>query len=99
MIYSDADIDEAIGRIAADVARRSGQPDFHGPAMEALVNELRCMEAARRGGDFAGAMVFATTAHAALETYRPTNATSRAKAVLVEVLVEVLAHGEQPPAT
>jgi hypothetical protein len=52
---------------------------------------LRRMEAARRAGDRAAAAVFAASAQPALESYRPTNATSRAKAVLAEIVVELMA--------
>jgi hypothetical protein len=96
MIYSDGDIDGAIERIAGDVARRFAQPEFHGPAMAALLEELRSMEAARRAGDPAAAAVFAAGALPALETYRPTNATSRSKALLSEVVAEVLADPASP---
>ncbi len=94
MTYSDEDISDAIERIAGDVARRFDQSEFHGPAMAALVDELRRMDAARRGGDVDAAALFAAVAQAALETYRPTNATSRSKAVLSEVLAEVRAYSE-----
>jgi hypothetical protein len=90
-VYSDADIDEAIERIAGDVERRFAQPEFHGPAIAALLDELRSMEAARRSGDRAEAQRVAACAAPVLETYRPTNATSRAKAVLTEVVAELSA--------
>ncbi len=94
MTYSDEDISDALERIASDVGRRFHIPEFHGPAMAALVDELRRMDAARRGGDAAAAALFATAAQPALETYRPTNATSRSKAVLTEVVAELRAHAE-----
>ncbi len=94
MNYSDEDISDAIERIEADVRRRFDQPEFHGPAMAALVDELRRMDAARRGGDASAASVFAAAAQPALETYRPTNATSRSKAVLAEVVAELRAHAD-----
>lgn len=94
--YSDAEIDEALERIAGDVARRFGIPEFHGPAMEALIDQLRRMEGARRGGDRTTALVHAETAVPALESYRPTNATSRSKAILVEI-TEQLIRENQPP--
>ncbi len=93
--YSDDDIDDAIERIASDVAHRFAQRDFHGPAMSALLDELRQMEVARRSGDHAAAAVIAGAASPALEHYRPTNATSRAKAVLAEVIAEVVAAARQ----
>jgi hypothetical protein len=96
MKYSDEDIDDAIGRIANDVARRGGQSDFPGPALTALLVELRHMEAARRGGDDARAALSAAEAHAALDKYRPTNATSRSKALLAEVVADVLAQAAPP---
>jgi hypothetical protein len=95
MRYSDEDIDDAIGRIAADVARRAGHSDFPGPALTVLVDELRRMEAARRAGDNAVATLSAAEAHAALDKYRPTNATSRSKALIAEVVADVLA--QAPP--
>jgi hypothetical protein len=94
MIYSDEDIDDAIERIAADVARRTGHPDFPGSAAAALVAQLRRMEAARRGGDLAGAELAAGEAMALLEKYRPTNATSRSKAVIAEVVAGIVAQSE-----
>jgi hypothetical protein len=96
MVYSDEDIDEAIERLAGDVSRRFGQPEFHGPAMAALVDELRRMEAARRAGDVAAAALLAAGAQPALDGYRPTNATSRSKAVLTEVVAELQAPAEPP---
>lgn len=93
-MYSDEDIDDAIERIASDVARRLPQPEFHGPAMAALVDELRRMEVARRSGDHSAAALIAEGAQPALESYRPTNATSRSKAVLAEVVADVQAHAE-----
>jgi hypothetical protein len=95
MKYSDEDIDDAIGRIAADVARRAGHSDFPGPALTVLLDELRRMEAARRAGDNVVAALSAAEAHAALDKYRPTNATSRSKALLAEVVADVLA--QAPP--
>jgi hypothetical protein len=92
---SDEDIDEALERIAADVERRFAQPEFHGPAMAALLEELRHMEVARRGGDQQAAELIAAGANVALERYRPTNATSRAKAVIAEVVAELI--GPLPP--
>jgi hypothetical protein len=89
MAYSNEDIDDAIERIAGDVARRFDIPEFHGPAMAALVDDLRHMEAARRGGDTAAAAASATAAQPELERYRPTNATSRSKAVLSELVAEI----------
>jgi hypothetical protein len=89
MTYSDDDIDGAIERIADDVARRFAVPEFHGPAMTALLDELRRMEAVRRTGDSGAAALIAAGAQPALERYRPTNATSRAKALLAEVVAEV----------
>ncbi len=94
MTYSDEDISDAIERLAGDVDRRFHQPEFHGPAMAALVDELRRMDEARRSGDASAAGVFAAAAQPALETYRPTNATSRSKAVLSEVVAELRAHSE-----
>lgn len=96
MTYSDADIDDALERIAKDVARRFELPEFHGPAMAAMLDELRRMEAARRGGDLDAAAVFAAAAKPALERYRPTNATSRSKAVLSEAVAELLARTAPP---
>jgi hypothetical protein len=95
MSYSDADIDDAIERLAADIARRFEQPAFHGPAMAALLDELRRMESARRAGDAAGAALLAASAAPGLDSYRPTNATSRSKAVLAEVVAELQA--DTPP--
>jgi hypothetical protein len=92
--YTDEEIDEAIERIAADVVRRSSQPEFHGPAMQALVDQLRRMETARRSGDHAAAMEFVVNAQPAFDAYRPTNATSRSKAVLGEVMLELLVPSE-----
>jgi hypothetical protein len=97
MLYSDEDVDDALGRIAADVARRAGHPDFPAAAMTSLLDELRRMEAARRAGDSAGAASIAADARGALEKYRPTNSTSRSKALIAEVLIEVLGP-ERPPA-
>ncbi len=65
--------------------------------MEALLDQLHRMEAARRSGDGETAILVARTAAPALESYRPTNATSRAKAILVEVTGQVL-QTELPPA-
>jgi hypothetical protein len=90
MSYSDEDIDDAIERIAGDVARRSGHADFPDQAVRALLADLRRMEAARRAGDAAGAELAAGEAQAGLEKYRPTNATSRSKAVLAEIVTAVL---------
>ncbi len=91
MTYDDTEIDEALERIDADVRRRFAIPEFHGPAMAALVDELRRMEAARRTGDTAAAAAVAAAAAPALEKYRPTNATSRAKAVLAEIVAALTA--------
>jgi hypothetical protein len=96
MTYSDEDIDDALERIAADVLRRAGQADFPEPAVTALLAHLRRMEGARRAGDAAGAQRAAGDALAGLEKYRPTNATSRSKAVLGEVVASVLAGSERP---
>jgi hypothetical protein len=96
--YSDSDLDDAIERIAGDVARRAALPDFAGPAMTALVDQLRRIEAARRSGDAATAGLLATAAQPALESYRPTNATSRSKAILAELVVELIAHHLPPDA-
>jgi hypothetical protein len=90
MTYSDHDIDEALDRIGVDVMRRYEQPEFHGPAMAVLLEELRRMEAARRAGQAAAALALAAEARAALEKYRPTNATSRSKAILSEIVAELL---------
>jgi hypothetical protein len=90
MMYSNSDVDDALERLAADVERRSAQPEFHGPAMSALVAELRRMETARRSGDRASAHACAAVAGPALEIYRPTNATSRSKAVLAEIVAALL---------
>jgi hypothetical protein len=94
-MYSDDDIDGAIERIANDVARRFDKPEFHGPAMARLLDELRHMQAARRDGDHAAAALFALSAQPVLQSYRPTNATSRAKAVLAEVVAELGTHPEK----
>jgi hypothetical protein len=94
--YSDGDIDDAIGRIAADVARRAGQADFPAAAMTVLVDALRRMEAARRAGSNAAAAQCAAEARPGLEKYRPTNATSRSKALIAEVVAGVLAHSAPP---
>jgi hypothetical protein len=94
MTYTDEDIDEALERIAGDVSRRFAQPEFHGAAMAALVDEVRRMEAARRAGDRTAAAAIARGAAPTLEAYRPTNATSRAKAIIGEIVAELLA----PPA-
>jgi hypothetical protein len=91
MNYTDADIDEALERIAGDVTRRFAQPEFHGPAMAALLDELRRMETARRDGDASAAAAIAAAAAPALERYRPTNATSRAKAIIAEIVAAVVA--------
>ncbi len=93
MSYTDADVDAAIDRLAADVERRSAQPEFHGAAMSALVDELRRMEAARRGGDQVAAQTCAAVAAPVLDVYRPTNATSRSKAMLAEIVAELLRAG------
>jgi len=90
MSYSDEEIDEALERIAGDVARRAGQADFPEQAVTALLAHLRRMEAARRAGDSAGAVEAAGHARLGLETYRPTNATSRAKAVLAEIVAGIV---------
>lgn len=89
MAYSNEDIDDAIARIAADVERRFDIPEFHGPAMTALVGELRRLALAQRDGDSASAATLAAAAQPELERYRPTNATSRSKAVLAEVLAAI----------
>ncbi len=89
--YSDSEIEEAIERIAADVTRRLPQLDFPGAAMGAFVGQLRLLQAARRGNDLIAARVFAATLEPAFEGYRPTNSTSRAKAILSEVVAELLA--------
>jgi hypothetical protein len=94
--YSDDEIDDAIGRIAADVARRAGQADFPGAAMLALVDVLRRMEAARRAGENAAAARSAAEAGPGLDKYRPTNATSRSKALIAEVVAAVLAQSAPP---
>ncbi len=94
--YDDAEVDAALDRIATDITRRFDVPEFSGPAMAALLEELRQMEKARRSGDLVAAGTFAASAAPALETYRPTNATSRAKAVLGEVVAALAAHGESP---
>jgi hypothetical protein len=90
--YGDDEIDAAIERLAADVAARSAQPEFPTDAMTECLQALRRMEAARRSGDHAAAVVAAGDAAAGFDKYRPTNATSRAKALLGEVIVAVLAH-------
>ena len=91
MTYSDEEIDDALERIAGDVARRGAQADFPHAAVTELIAELHRMEAARRASDGAGAQQAAAAAQAGLETYRPTNATSRSKALLAEVVAGVLA--------
>jgi hypothetical protein len=96
MTYDDDEIDAAIERIAGDVARRFNHTEFAGPAMAALLDELRRMEAARRGGDRAAASLLASSVAPALEGYRPTNATSRSKAVLGEVVTELMTPTEPP---
>jgi len=88
--YANEDIDDALERLRADVARRFEQPEFHGPAMAALIDLLDNMEAARRRGDVAAAAVLARSAQPAFETYRPTNATSRAKAILGELIADLV---------
>jgi hypothetical protein len=60
-----------------------------------LVDQLRRMEGARRSGDSAAAL-FAAAAQPALDAYRPTNATSRSKALLAEVIAELLAANAGP---
>jgi hypothetical protein len=94
MSYSDEDIDDAIERIAADVARRTGHADFPAQAVAELVVQLRRMEAARRAGDAAAAELAAGEAQTGLEKYRPTNATSRSKALLGEVVAGMLVPSE-----
>ncbi len=94
--YSDDEVDAAIERIAGDVARRSAHPEFPGAAMAAVVDQLRRMEGARRGGEVAAAVLFAAAAQPALDAYRPTNATSRSKALLVEVVGGLLAANAAP---
>ena len=96
MTYGDDEIDGALERIASDVARRSEQPEFHGPRMTVLLDDLRAMESARRAGDSAAAARYATDALPVLESYRPTNATSRAKALIAEVVAGVLAEPAPP---
>ncbi len=91
MTYDDSEIDDALDRIDADVKRRFDIPEFHGPAMAAVVGELRRMEAARRAGDSETAAAVAIALAPALEKYRPTNATSRAKAVLAEIVAALTA--------
>jgi hypothetical protein len=95
MTYSHVDIDEALDRIGVDVMRRYEQPEFHGPAMAVLLEELRRMEAARRAGHLDMAAAFAAEARPGLEKYRPTNSTSRSKAILGEIIAELLT--EVPP--
>jgi hypothetical protein len=96
MTYSDGDIDDAIERIAADVTRRTGHADFPAPVIAALVDELRRMEAARRAGDAQAAERAAAAAGPGLEKYRPTNATSRSKALIGEVVAALLAPSAPP---
>jgi hypothetical protein len=94
MTYSNDEIDAAILRLAADVERRSTVPEFHGAAMAEMLDALRRMEGARRAGDIPAAVVGAAAARAGLEAYRPTNATSRSKAILSEIVAGLIA---EPP--
>ncbi len=88
--YSDAEITEAIDRLAGDVARRAAASDSDGLTLQSLVERLRAMEAARRSGDDESASGLAAEIQPELDGYRPTNSTSRSKAVLAEVVVAML---------
>ena len=95
--YSDEEIVEAIERLAGDASRRAAASAADGLTLESLVARLREMEAARRNGDSEAASHLAAGLQPELDGYRPTNSTSRSKAVLAEVVVALL-HSADPPA-
>ncbi|GAC1426792.1 MAG: hypothetical protein NVSMB5_21400 [Candidatus Velthaea sp.] len=87
--YSDEEIDGAIAVLTADIARRAALPD-KAAGLATLAGDLHALQAHRQSGN---AGLVAEAAHSlseALAAYRPTNATSRSKAILAEVAAQLI---------
>ncbi len=97
MIEAERELDDALERIANDIERRSTQLEFPAAAMTALTDQLRRIQSARQNGDLETARTLAASAQPALALYRPTNATSRSKALWVELLATLAPAPEPTP--
>ncbi|GAC1407882.1 MAG: hypothetical protein NVSMB64_15310 [Candidatus Velthaea sp.] len=86
--YSDEEIDGAIAVLTADIARRAALPDG-APSLATLAGDLHALQAHRQSGDAGRIAAAARSLGETLLAYRPTNATSRSKAILAEVAAQI----------